>query len=135
MKAERIVTGALVAALAAFAAGGLWAFFGPRSFYEEVALFEPFNEHLFHDVGAFQLGLAMAAGLALAGLDGRRVALWGLAVAATMHTVSHAIDNDLGGRDSDVPLLAGLAALLLVAAVLASRTRKQPTEVNDAPAP
>jgi hypothetical protein len=125
MTIERFINGALIAALLAFAVGGVWAFIDPKSFYDELALFPPYNEHLFHDVGAFQIGLAVVAGLALARRDGREIALWGLATAAVVHTVGHAIDNDLGGRDSDVPLLGGLAAFLLIAAVLATMSRKR----------
>lgn len=134
MRAERFINGALIAALIAFALGGTWAFVDPRSFYDELALFPPYNEHLFHDVGAFQLGLGVVAALALARRDGREIALWGLAAAAVVHTVGHAIDSELGGRDSDVPLLGGLAIVLVIAAVLATSSRKQPTEVSDASA-
>jgi hypothetical protein len=32
-------------------ATGLWAFAAPRSFFEVVATYPPFNEHLLHDIG------------------------------------------------------------------------------------
>ena len=43
------------------------------------------------------------------------VALTGFAVASGLHTVSHAIDRQLGGHDSDVPALGLLTQVALVA--------------------
>ena len=38
---------------AAFFIGpGLWAFFDPESFFDELATFDPYNEHFIHDIGA-----------------------------------------------------------------------------------
>jgi len=34
---------------------GIWAFFAPASFADFVAF--PYNRHLLHDVGAFQIGI------------------------------------------------------------------------------
>lgn len=42
-----------------FVALGLWAMVGPRSFFDAVAHFEPYNQHLLQDVGAFQVGLGV----------------------------------------------------------------------------
>ena len=98
-----------------FVVTGLWAFAAPRSFYENVAPWPPYNEHLWHDAGSFSLGLGV--GLALT-LTRRRMNLAGLAGAATaavFHAISHVIDYGEGGRDSD-PYLLGLLALALVAA-------------------
>src|SRR6266540_1368302 len=61
------LTCAWIGALA-FLLGGAWALFAPRSFFDVAATYPPYNPHLFHDVGAFQLGIA--AGL-LAGIFGR----------------------------------------------------------------
>lgn len=56
---------------------GVWAFFGPVSFYDNVATFEPYNLHLLHDVGAFQLGIGAAVLAALRWRDGLLTALAG----------------------------------------------------------
>lgn len=48
--------------------------------------------------------------------DGLVVALTGFAVASGLHTLSHAIDRQLGGHDSDVPSL-GLLTLVAVLAI------------------
>ena len=102
---------------------GAWAFLGPDSFYEVVAPYPPFNRHLFHDLGAFQLGIAAALVAGLAPRPAIAVGLWGGAVGATLHAVSHWIDADLGGRASD-PWLLSLLALVLVAGLIATEVRR-----------
>jgi hypothetical protein len=102
---------------------GLWAFLDPPSFSSFVD-FAPYNQHLIHDAGAFQLGIGAALLAALWWPDGLVVALTGFAVASGLHTVSHAIDRHLGGHDSDVPSLGvlTLVALVAIAARLHGRT-------------
>ena len=96
---------------------GLWAFVAPRSFYDTIATFEPYNRHFIHDIGAFTIGLGAVLLFALVTRwDALRVALAGLAVASVMHLVSHAVDADLGGRDSDLLGLAVVAALFVIGA-------------------
>ena len=96
---------------------GVWAFFAPRSFFENVGAFPPYNEHFIHDIGAFELGLGVTAAAALVWSDGLSVALAGNAVAAVVHWVAHLIDRDLGGRSTD-PFGLGLLALAIVLALL-----------------
>lgn len=117
-----IVTAATLIGAAFFLVTGVWAFGWPRSFYDVVATYPPYNLHLFHDVGAFHLGIG--AGL-LSGLiwsDGLFVALVGGSVGASLHFVSHVLDRDLGGRASDPYLLGLLAAILVIGAWLRYRT-------------
>lgn len=123
MAAEWFVRGVLVLGAAFFGVFGAWAFADPASFYDEVALFPPYNEHFLHDAGAFQLGLAAALALGLTGWDGRRMALWAVAAAAVLHAASHVIDSELGGSDGDTIFLWVLAAALVAAALLAGRPR------------
>ncbi len=73
----------------------------PDPFFDVVARFPPYNEHLFHDLGAFHLGIAAALVAGLAGRPGLGVALWAGTVGASAHAISHRVDADLGGRDSD----------------------------------
>jgi len=103
---------------------GLWAFLDPPSFSGFVD-FAPYNQHLIHDAGAFQLGIGVAVLLALVWSDGLLVALTGFAVASGLHTISHAIDRHLGGHDSDVPSLGLLTLVALVA--IAARIRGRTT--------
>jgi uncharacterized protein YjeT (DUF2065 family) len=96
---------------------GLWAFLAPTSFYAHIAAYPPYNEHLLHDVGAFQLGLGATLLAALISSDALVAALAGNAVGAAFHFAAHVADADLGGRTSD-PLAVGLLAAAVVAAFL-----------------
>jgi hypothetical protein len=96
-------------------ATGLWAFADPGSFYRTVAEYPPYNEHLFHDIGAFLLGLGAALVAGAFVTDALLLALGANAVAAVLHAVSHVIDRDLGGRAVDPWSFSGLAVLLVVA--------------------
>jgi hypothetical protein len=101
-----------------FIALGLWAMVDPRSFFEGLATFEPYNQHFVQDIGAFQVGLGMV--LLLAGVpvraDGLTVALVGVGVGAALHTVSHIVGRDLGGApEREIPGFAGKAVLPLAA--------------------
>ena len=101
-----------------FVAFGAWAMVDPRSFFEALAAFEPYNQHFLQDVGAFEIGLG--AVLLLAGVpfrpDGLTVALVGVGVGAALHAVSHVVGQDLGGTpERDIPAFVGMAALLLTA--------------------
>ncbi len=136
MSATRFVR-AVSVLLIAFAAGtGLWAFLAPRSFYDQLATFPPYNRHLIHDIGAFSIGLGAAVVVALMRWSGIRVALWAAAVANVVHAISHIIDRDLGGKSSDPWTLSGFAVLTVVAAVLAAKLESGSEEgPTDATAP
>jgi predicted alpha/beta hydrolase len=112
---QPVVTGSVVLGALTFVVPGLWSFFWPESFHRHIASFDPFNLHLFHDLGAFQLGIGVAWLGALWSRDALVVALLGGATGAVVHFVSHLMDRDLGGRSSDPLTLGVLAAILLVA--------------------
>ena len=118
MRGIRIV--AIGAGLVLAVVGG-WAFVDPRSFYDLVATYPPYNEHFLRDIGAFNLGLAATLLLTLRWSDALLVVLAGNAVGAGFHAASHIIDADISGpRD---PLLTTLlAAILLFAALWRWRT-------------
>ena len=107
-----------------FLVPGIWAFVAPHSFYDQLAPFPPYNRHLLHDIGVFQIGIGASLLVALRWRDGAFVALAGAGVAAIMHVISHVIDRDLGGKDTDLPLFALIAALIVVGA--AGRWRMLP---------
>lgn len=113
---QPLVTGSVILGALTFLVPGLWAFFWPDSFHRNVASFDPFNLHLFHDVGAFQLGIGVALLGALWWKDALVVALLGGAAGAVVHFASHLMDRDLGGRSSD-PLTLGILALILLTAL------------------
>ena len=75
---------------------GIWAFFAPTSFAEFVAF--PYNRHLLHDVGAFQIGIGATMLLALLWADSIMVVLAGYVVGSSFHLVSHIIDRHIGGN-------------------------------------
>lgn len=109
---------------ASFVGFGLWAFLAPQSFFEQLAMFEPYNVHFLHDIGAFQVGLG--AVLALAAFperfDGLAAALLGVGAGGLLHALGHVIDSDLGGSPStDIPSLGILAVVLLVAGIARQR--------------
>jgi len=106
---------------AVFLVFGLWAFADPESFFEEVATFEPYNQHFIQDIGAFQIGLGAVLLLAVLvpGQDALAVGLLGTGAGSAVHVVSHIIGNDLGGRpESDIPIFIALTLVLLVPGAL-----------------
>ncbi len=112
---------------AGMAALGLWAMVDPQSFFERVAMFEPYNQHFLQDLGSFQIGLGavlLLAGL-LSNLDALTVALVGVGTGGALHAVSHVIGIDLGGRPAiDIPVFGGLALVLLVVGAMRWRRQK-----------
>jgi hypothetical protein len=107
-----------------FALGGVWALVAPHSFFQTIAPYPPYSRHLFHDVGAFQLGIAAALGAGLAGRPGLAVGLWGGAVGASAHALSHWLDADLGGHASD-PVSITAVAVVLVVGLTAAEVRRR----------
>jgi hypothetical protein len=113
---------------------GVWALIAPRLFFDTVATFQPYNQHFLQDVGAFQVGLG--AVLLLAALppyaDGLAVALLGVGIGSALHTVSHVIGVNLGGNPlTDIPALAVLSIILLVAGWIRQRQVKVPAHKGD----
>ena len=107
----------VVAVIAAvfFIAPGWWAFFDPQGFFDELATFEPYNEHFIHDIGAFQIGIGAAFAAALwKRTDALFAAFAGGAIGSAFHTAAHFIDHDLGGQNSDV-FVFGVVTLVLAA--------------------
>jgi hypothetical protein len=93
----------------------------PVSFFERIAMFEPYNQHFLQDLGALQIGLGAVLMLAalIPTLDALTVALVGVGIGAALHAVSHVIGINLGGRPAiDIPVFGGLAVVLLLAGVM-----------------
>jgi hypothetical protein len=113
---------------AVIAAQGVWAFVAPRSFFDTLATFDPYNAHFIRDIGTIQIGVGVAGIVGAARrADAVIVGLAGLATFQVLHVVSHAVDHDKGGRPGfDIPALSALALLTaaaLVAAVRRARAR------------
>jgi hypothetical protein len=109
---------------------GLWALVEPTSFARWIS-FPPYNEHLIHDAGAFQVGIGAALLLSLLSDDALTVALGGFIVGGTLHAFNHAVDGHLGGHASDPWLLAG--QVLLAAAALGFHLRSRPEHRRTVP--
>ena len=77
---------------------GGWAFMFPADFYSIVATFSPYNVHLIHDAGAFQVGLGIV--LVAASIAGRGLVpvLIGVLAGSLLHMIAHVIDIHLGGH-------------------------------------
>jgi hypothetical protein len=112
----KIIVGLAAVAYLVF---GIWAFAAPESFADNIATFPPYNEHLTHDIGAFLIGLGVAA---LAGLllsDALAAVLAGVAAGSLMHGVAHILDSGHGGRASD-PWTVSVFGLLTLAGFMAA---------------
>ena len=107
---------------------GIWPLLLPKSFAASIA-YPPYNEHLLHDVGAFQIGIGAALLATWLSRDAVTVALAGFVVGSALHVVSHVVDQDRGGHPAD-PWVLGL--LCIIGAVgLVVRIRSHPrTEVR-----
>jgi len=111
-RAVALLTGATFAAL------GVWAMAAPHAFFDAVARFEPYNQHLLQDIGAFQIGLGLVLLLAAAAprADVLAMALIGVGTGAAFHLLSHLLGLDLGGNPpADIPTFTVMALLLLAA--------------------
>ena len=130
MNTDRFVRAVTWVAAAFNIVFGVWAFVAPESFFDEMATFQPYNEHFLHDIGAFQIGFGAVLALAAIGWSGLRAALGGVGIGSALHAIAHIIDGDLGGKDTDPYALGMLAVAILIAAALAGsrpRTRADVT--------
>ena len=101
---------------------GAWSFLFPSGFYTVVASFTPYNLHLLHDVGAFQVGLGAVLLAAAATARGLAPALFGVLVGSLLHLIAHVVDIHLGGHPmTDLPVLTLLVGVLALALFLEVR--------------
>ena len=121
MGRSRLVRITWTLAVLGFLGSGFWAFFSPRSFYDAIATYPPFNEHFLRDLGALSFGIGVCLVAPLRFRDSLLVALTGTAAASVAHALSHLIDRDAGGRATDVYVWTLLAVLLVAATIVRSR--------------
>ena len=99
---------------------GAWAFLAPRSFYDRLATFPPYNVHFVHDIGAFSIGLGLTITLVLVMADRwhpARSVLVGVGIGSALHVLSHVLDYDIKPSVTDV---LGLALFTVVTFLAAS---------------
>jgi hypothetical protein len=118
----------VVAALAGlfYLTFGIWAFAAPESFADNIANYGTYNEHLTHDLGAFQIGLGVAALAGVLLADALAATLAGVAAASIMHGISHVMDHQLGGRASDPWTVSLFGLVVLLAFLLVVRRKRAP---------
>ena len=121
---QPVLVAAVLICAASMLALGAWALLAPESFARFID-YPPYNRHLIHDAGAFQLGIGATVLLALWWSDALVVALTGFAVASGLHTLSHWTDRNLGGHGSDVPSLGLLTLVALIAIYARIQERKR----------
>lgn len=127
LRAPRAWCGAVGAAIVV---QGLWAFLAPRSFYDALATFPPYNSHFLRDIGAIQIGVGVAGVVGALRVRAAVAGLAGLVAFQIPHVYSHVVDRDNGGRPGfDIPALSLLALVTAVALVLAFRP--PPTDAVD----
>ena len=117
MTGSILVRASWLAGVGFFVGLGLWEFVSPRSFYEVVAVYPPFNAHFLRDGGAFSMGIGAGLLAAPKIRDGLAVSLIATAAGSLFHALSHFIDADLGGRATD-PWVLFLFALVVSAGAM-----------------
>jgi hypothetical protein len=104
---------------------GTWSFLSPMSFFSNVATFAPRNIHLFHDLGAFQVGLGLVLIVPVALRAPLRVSLIAVLVASLLHVFAHVEDISLGGHPTtDLLVLTLICVALAVALVMEMRSSR-----------
>jgi hypothetical protein len=121
---DRLARSVAVLGALAFLPFGIWAMLDPRSFFDQLAEFHPYNQHFIQDIGAFQIGLGAALLIAALWprLDGLTLALLGGGAGAAAHALSHVVGRDLGVKPaSDIGTFTFVAVVLLTVGVLRLR--------------
>jgi hypothetical protein len=107
-----------------FVALGLYGFLAPQDFFDQLATFPPYNVHLIHDIGAFNIAIGTMLVLAATARDGLFAALAGATIGQGFHLASHVMDEELGENQSTmIPVIAAVTVILLVATVVRERQR------------
>ena len=116
---RRLAPALAYVAAAFWLVSGVWAFLAPRSFYDRLATFPPYNVHFVHDIGAFSIGLGLTIVLVLVLADRwhpARSVLVAVGVGSSLHVLSHVLDYDLKPSVSDVLGLSLFTVVTFVAA-------------------
>jgi hypothetical protein len=123
---------------------GVWATFGPLSFYEDgpipgadtgwVALLPPYNEHLVRDYGTMSLALAVVLGYAAVKLTPSlvRMSMVAMLVFAVPHTIFHMFHLEHFARSSAIAQSVSLIATVvipLVVIVMAGQFKRSKVKV------
>lgn len=102
---------------------GAWAYFAPRSFYENVpavATYPPFNEHFVSDYGGLSLAMAVVLSNSAVLMERRviQTALAAYLVYAVSHLVFHATHPMGSSAVGTIALTAGFVVPVVIPIVL-----------------
>jgi peptidoglycan/LPS O-acetylase OafA/YrhL len=112
----------VIAAGALHLAAGLFMAIAPRSFYDQVGTFPPFNAHYLRDLATWYVALGVGLLLAVRRPAWRLPLLVLAVVQYALHVVNHVID--IGDPESAWKGPVTVVALALVAVVLTAAARK-----------
>lgn len=121
MNKNPFVYGVVIVGIVAFGAGGVWSFGWPHGFFATVAHYPPYNMHLFHDLGAFQIAVAAALAGGLWWRDALGVGLLAGATGMVLHAVSHVMDEGIGSGSPEMWAIVALGVLFAAALVVRVR--------------
>jgi hypothetical protein len=71
---------------------GLWMAFSPRSFYDAIGPFGPYNDHYVRDVSTWQIAFGVALAVAVRRPSWRAPLLGFAVLQFGLHTLNHVID-------------------------------------------
>jgi hypothetical protein len=108
---------------------GFWSLLLPRSFAALID-YPPYNEHLLHDLGAFQIGIGVAVMTSIFWRDAIAVAFLGFISASALHTLSHIFDRDRGGHLADPWALGFLTVVAVAGFARHLRTQRRATPIH-----
>jgi hypothetical protein len=104
-----------------------WMVIDPRSFYEQVGPFGPYNVHYIGDAAAFQAGVGVALGASIWIPSLRAGALLAAAAMTGLHAINHWIDINEANGDSNADVFDAVSLtiqfLLTVGLVRAAMRR------------
>lgn len=109
--------GAAAGVAAFYLTTSAWAMAAPSLFFRQVAPFPPENPHFLRDLGAFGIGVGMAALAAAVRRHVDAVLMSAVTTASALHLLSHLADLGDGGNPAlDLPVLAVVTAASAAAA-------------------
>lgn len=129
MRAQRVVSAAVVLTALSMLVTGVWARVDPAGFAAWANW--PNHVHFLHDAGVFQIGIGLMMLAALRWRDVVAVVLAGFVFTNTFHAFNHAVDLDRGGNASDPWLLLALSALAAVGLALRLRAMRRRRPVTE----
>jgi hypothetical protein len=138
MRREKSIWATTAIMGAAVALPGGWAFFWPRSFYDDfpipgaawVSTLGPFDEHLMTDFGSAQIGLALIVLVAVGrrSMEALRIAMIGYVGFSVLHFAYHLGSFEAFSTASALTQATALLTLVMVPGLVLYATRAKGEE-------